>query len=326
MIPNARNLAALLVLASAASLSHGQSGPDGYPTKAVRLIVPAAAGSLTDPVARIIAQDMGSRTRQNWIVENRPGAGGIVGTEAAARAAADGYTLMLTANNFIITPSLYRNVPYKVPGDFSLIGLVGRGDNLLVASSASNIGNIAELVRLAKASSSPMQYTSPLIGSAAHLTVELFKRDAGIALTHVAYNNAGQGLADTVSGLIPINVMGISTALPYIQSGKLVPLAWTGPRRPAELPQTPTFVEAGFSNVHMGLWFALVGPSGLPEKISAWLTAQLNESLRSASVIERLGAIRIDPLPGPADELVKLVAKELPLYRTLAAETGLKLD
>lgn len=326
MISLARRTVALALLASAAPCAQSQTGPDGYPTKTVRLIVPAAAGSLTDPVARIVAQEMSGRTRQNWVVENRPGAGGIVGTEAAARATPDGYTLMLTANNFIITPSLYRNVPYKVPGDFSMIGLVGRGDNLLVASAASNIGNIAELVRLAKASSSPLQYTSPLIGSAAHLTVELFKRDAGIALTHVAYNNAGQGVADTVSGLIPVNVMGISTALPYIQSGKLVPLAWTGPRRPTELPQTPTFVEAGFSNVHMGLWFALVGPSGLPEKISSWLNAQLNESLRSPAMLERLATVRIDPLPGPVDALVKLVDHELPLYRTLAAETGLKLD
>ena len=303
-----------------------QQGPGGYPTRAVKVIVPAAVGSLTDPVARVVAEDMGRRTGQNWVVENRPGAGGIIGTDATAKATPDGYTLMLTANNFIITPSLYRNVTYKVPGDFSLIGMVGRGDNLLVASAASGMRNIADLVARAKASGTPVNYTSPLIGSAAHLTVELFKRNAGITLNHVAYNNSGQGITDTVAGLIPVNVMGISTALPYIQSGKLVPLAWTGTERAAELPDTPTFVQAGFKDVHLGLWFALVGPAGLPNEMVSWLNAQLNASLRSQAVADRMKSLRIDPLPRSVADLTALVATELPQYQKLAAETGLRLD
>ena len=307
-------------------LAFAQAGPGGYPNRAVKVIVPAAVGSLTDPVARVVAEDMGRRTGQNWVVENRPGAGGIIGTDATAKAAPDGYTLMLTANNFIITPSLYRNVTYKVPADFALIGMVGRGDNLLVASTASGIRNIADLVARAKASSTPINYTSPLIGSAAHLTVELFKRNAGIALNHVAYNNSGQGITDTVAGLIPVNVMGISTALPYIQSGKLVPLAWTGTERAPELPDTPTFVQAGFKDVHMGLWFALVGPAGLPADMVTWLNGQLNASLRSSAVTERLKSLRIDPQPGSIRDLTALVERELPEYQKLAAETGLKLD
>ena len=317
---------ALAVLMSATALAWAQSGPGGFPNRAVRVIVPAAVGSLTDPVARIVAEDMGRRTGQNWVVENRPGAGGIIGTDATAKAAPDGYTLMLTANNFIITPSLYRNVTYKVPGDFALIGMVGRGDNLLVASAASGIRDIADLVARAKASSSPINYTSPLIGSAAHLTVELFKRNAGIALNHVAYNNSGQGVTDTVAGLIPINVMGISTALPYIQSGKLVPLAWTGTQRAPELPDTPTFVQAGFKDVHMGLWFALVGPAGLSADVVNWLNGQLNASLKSAAVVDRMKSLRIDPLPGSVADLTRLIASELPQYQKLAADTGLRLD
>ena len=317
---------ALAVLMSATALAWAQSGPGGFPNRAVRVIVPAAVGSLTDPVARIVAEDMGRRTGQNWVVENRPGAGGIIGTDATAKAAPDGYTLMLTANNFIITPSLYRNVTYKVPADFALIGMVGRGDNLLVASAASGIRDIADLVARAKASGSPINYTSPLIGSAAHLTVELFKRNAGIALNHVAYNNSGQGVTDTVAGLIPINVMGISTALPYIQSGKLVPLAWTGTQRAPELPNTPTFVQAGFKDVHMGLWFALVGPAGLSADVVNWLNGQLNASLKSAAVTDRMKSLRIDPLPGSVADLTSLIASELPQYQKLAAETGLRLE
>jgi tripartite-type tricarboxylate transporter receptor subunit TctC len=303
-----------------------QSGPGGYPNRPVRVIVPAGPGSLTDPVARIVAEDMGRRTGQNWVVENRAGAGGIIGTDTTAKAAPDGYTLMVTANNFIITPSLYRNVTYKVPGDFTLIGMVGRGENLLVASAASGIRDIADLVARATAGRAPINYTSPLIGSAAHLTVELFKRNAGIALNHVAYSNSGQGVTDTVAGLIPVTVMGISTALPYIQSGKLVPLAWTGSQRAPELPNTLTFVEAGFKDVHMGLWFALVGPAGLSPDVGNWLNAQLNASLRSPVVLDRMNLLRITPLPGSVADLTNLIAAELPQYQKLAADTGLRLD
>jgi tripartite-type tricarboxylate transporter receptor subunit TctC len=316
----------LLGLTGSPLLTWAQSGPGGYPQRAVRVIVPAATGSLTDPVARVIAEDMSRRTGQSWVVDNRPGAGGIIGTDATSKAAPDGYTLMLTANNFIITPALYRSVPYKVPGDFTLIGMVGRGDNLLVASEASGIRNISDLVAKAKASSTPLNYTSPLIGSAAHLTVELFKRNAGIELNHVAYKDSGQGTTDTLTGVIPVNVMGISTALPHIRTGKLVPLAWTGTQRVPELPEVPTFVEAGFKDVHMGLWFALVGPARMPADQVAWLNTQLNASLNSPQVIERLKTFRIDPLPGTAAELNSLVGRELPQYFKLAADTGLKLD
>ena len=316
----------LLGLSGSPLLAWAQTGPGGYPQRTVRVIVPAATGSLTDPVARVIAEDMGRRTGQSWVVDNRPGAGGIIGTDATAKAAPDGYTLMLTANNFIITPTLYRNVTYKVPADFSLIGMVGRGDNLLVASAASGIRNIADLVIRAKASATPLNYTSPLIGSAAHLTVELFKRNAGIELNHVAYKDSGQGTTDTLTGTIPVNVMGISTALPHIRTGKLVPLAWTGTQRAPELPEVPTFVEAGFKDVHMGLWFALVGPARMPADQVAWLNAQLNASLNSPQVIERLKGYRIDPLPGTTAELSSLIGRELPQYFKLAADTGLKLD
>lgn len=316
----------LLTLTASPVIAAAQSGPGGYPQRAVRVIVPAATGSLTDPVARVIADEMGRRTGQTWVVDNRPGAGGIIGTEATAKASPDGYTLMLTANNFIITPALYRNVSYRVPGDFSLIGLVGRGDNLLVASSASGIRNMADLVARAKASPAPLNYTSPLIGSAAHLTVELFKRNAGIDLNHVAYKDSGQGTTDTLTGIIPINVMGISTALPHIRAGKLVPLAWTGTQRAPELPEVPTFVEAGFKDVHMGLWFALVGPARMPADQVNWLNAQLNAALAAPAVVERLKALRIDPLPGTVAQAVAVVSNEMPAYQKLAADTGLKLD
>jgi len=320
---------ARIALAATALLSPlvWAQGPGGYPARPVRLIVPAAAGSLTDPVARVVADEMSRRTGQPWVVDNRPGAGGIIGSDAVAKAASDGYTLLFTANNFIITPSLYGNVPYKVLTDFSPVAMVGRADNLLVASSASGIRNVHELVARAKAGGdAPLVYTSPLLGSAAHLTVELFKRNAGIRLDHVAYKDAGQGTTDTLTGQIPVNVMGLATALPYIRAGKLVPLAWTGATRVPELPETPTFVEAGFKDVHLGLWFAVLGPARLPADVTTWLNQQVNAALASPQVQERLQTLRVVPQPGTVQQLAQTLAAELPVYARLAADTGIKLD
>lgn len=318
---------ALAALAVLPVLALAQSGPGSYPNRPVRLIVPAAPGSLTDPVARLVADDLGRRTGQNWVVENRAGAGGIIGTDAVAKAMPDGYTLLLTANNFIITPSLYRGtVPYKVAEDFTPIGTVARGDNLLVAASASGIRNIGELVALAKKTPGGLNFTSPLLGSAAHLTVELFKRVAGIELTHVAYKDATQGTSDTLTGRIPVNIMGVSTALPHIKAGRLVPLAWTGPKRVPSLPDTPTFVEAGFKEVHLGLWFGYFGPAKMSPDIVNYLNTQLNQALKAPAVVEKFGGTGVEPLFGNAAALGQLVASELPVYARIAADTGLKLD
>ena len=290
------------------------------------MIVPAATGSLTDPVARVIADEMSRRTGQSWVIDNRPGAGGIIGTDATAKATADGYTLMVTANNFIITPSLYSKVPYRIPEDFASIGLIGRADNLLVASTTVGIRSVADLVAKSKAAAKPLEYTSPLLGSAAHLTVELFKKSAGINLEHVPYKDSGQGTTDTLAGRIAVNIMGISTALPHIRAGRLAPLAWTGATRAPELPDTPTFVEAGYKDVHLGLWFGLVGPAKMPPDVVAYLNQQLNAALASPATLERLQNFRIAPLPGSMQAMNQLIAGEMPVYTKLAADTGLKLD
>ena len=290
------------------------------------MIVPAATGSLTDPVARVIADEMSRRTGQSWVIDNRPGAGGIIGTDATAKATADGYTLMVTANNFIITPSLYSKVPYRIPEDFASIGLIGRADNLLVASTTVGIRSVADLVAKSKAAAKPLEYTSPLLGSAAHLTVELFKKSAGINLEHVPYKDSGQGTTDTLAGRIAVNIMGISTALPHIRAGRLAPRAWTGATRAPELPDTPTFVEAGYKDVHLGLWFGLVGPAKMPPDVVAYLNQQLNAALASPATLERLQNFRIAPLPGSMQAMNQLIAGEMPVYTKLAADTGLKLD
>ncbi len=321
----ARLTACGALLASFAAFAQG--GPGGYPSKPVRVIVPAAAGSLTDPVARIITEELARRTNQSWVIDNRPGAGGMIGAEAAARSPADGYTLLFSANALIITPSLYPNTTrYKVAEDFTPISLAARADNLLVASSATGVKNIKELVEHAKKTPGGLNYTSPLIGSAAHLTVELFRTTAGIPLNHVAYKDASQGTTDTLSGRIAVNIMGISTALPHIRAGKIVPLAWTGSRRAAQLPDTPTFAEAGYPQVHLGLWFGYFGPAKLPADIAAYLNQQINAALKAPEVTGKLAGMSIEPAGSTAQALAELIAREQPIYAKVVAAAGIKLD
>lgn len=309
-----------------ASTAAAQSGPGGYPNRPVKLVVPAAQGSLTDPVARVIADAMKARTGQPWIVENRPGAGGIIGSEAVARSEPDGYTLLFTANNFLISPAMYKNVPYKVQESFSPIAMIARADNLLVSNADAGFKTLADLVAAAKKSQSGIDYTSPLIGSAAHLTVELFKREAAIPLNHVPYKDSSQGMSDTLAGRIPVNIMGKSTALQYIQTNKLTGLAYTGVKRAPELPDVPTFAEAGYPGVHLGLWFALFGPANMPAAQVDYLSREIAEALKSPEVIKRFADLGVDPLDGGTKTLSDAVTREEPIYRKVVAEAGISAD
>ena len=320
-----RRLSAVL-LGVACTWAMAQQGPGGYPDKPVRLVVPAAPGSLTDPVARVIADEMKRRTGQAWTVDNRPGAGGIIGSDVVARSAPDGYTLLLSANNLLISPAMYRSVPYKVSEAFTPIGLVARADNLLVASSKTGWRSLADLVAATKRSPTGTDYTSPLIGSAAHLTVELFRSEAAIALNHIPYKDAGQGTADTLAGRIPVNIMGKSTALPFIRKGELVGLAFTGGKRAPELPEVPTFAEAGYPKVHLGLWFGLLGPAKMAPAQVDYLSRELAAALRSPEVLQRFAALGVDALDGQPRTLAETMAREEPVYRKVVTDAGIKAD
>jgi len=319
-----RPLCGLLVLSATAALA--ESGPGGYPSRPVRMVVPAASGSLTDPIARVVAEEMKRRTGQPWIVENRPGAGGIIGSEAVTRSAPDGYTLLFTANNLLISPAMYKNVPYKVREAFAPIGMVARADNLLVASAAAGYLKLADLVAAAKKRPTGVDYTSPLIGSAAHLTVELFKRVADIPLNHVPYKDSSQGTSDTLAGRVAVNIMGKATAIPYINTKQLVPLAFTGSARAPELPNVPTFAEAGYPQVHLGLWFALLGPAKMPADQVAYLSGELAAALKAPELIKRFADLGVDPLGGGSKVLAETMEREEPIYRKVVMEAGIHAD
>lgn len=313
------------MLVAGAALAQG--GPGGYPTKPVRVVIPAAAGSLTDPVGRIVTEELARRTGQAWVIDNRPGAGGMIGSENVARSAADGYSLLFTANNFIITPSLYpTTIRYKVTEDFTPIGLVGRADNLLVASAAAGVKNIQELVAAARRAPvgprlhvaaarvcrAPHGGTVPKQRRHQAESHRLQGRDAG-DVGHALRTDSGQHHGDI-------------DRTAYIRAGKLVPLAWTGPKRASQLPDTPTFVEAGFKDVHLGLWFGYFGPAKMPAAQVGWLNQQIAAALKHPATVEKLAGIGIEPIIASADALGEMVAREQPVYAKVVADAGLKLE
>ena len=191
---------------------------------------------------------------------------------------------------------------------------------------ASGLRSLQDLVATAKATPGGLDYTSPLIGSAAHLTVELFRTTAALPLNHIPHKDAGQGTADTLAGRIPINIMGKSTALPFIRKGDLVPLAFTGAARAPELPNVPTFAEAGYPKVHLGLWFGLFGPARMSPAQVDYLSRELAAALKSPEVVKRLADLGVDPLDGATKALADAVQREEPIYRKVVNDAGIKLD
>jgi tripartite-type tricarboxylate transporter receptor subunit TctC len=317
-------LVAAFVLAVQAAPSWSQGA---YPSRPVRAIVPAGPGSLADILMRTVGEELARRTGQPWVVDNRPGAGGTIGAAAVAKSPADGYTLLFSANNLIITPAMYgARLPYRVPEDFTPITLVASADNLLVAAPNANMRNVGDLVSAARAPSGGVDYSSPLVGSAAHLTVELFKNAARIRLNHVAFKDAQQAVSETVAGRVPVTITGITQALPHIRAGRLVPLAVTGAKRATALPDTPTFVESGYPEVDLALWFALFAPAKMPNAVITMLNREVNQALKTPAVAERLAALGFEPRGGSAESLETLMKREQPVYARLVNDAGIKAD
>ena len=311
--------AALLIAASGAA--HAQS----WPSRPIKVVVPAGPGGAADVLARALGDQMGPAMGTSFVIENRGGAGGIIGTDAVAKAPADGYTVLLSSNTFVIAPSLYK-VPFDIHRDFAPVGMVASAPNLLVANAELGVRTVADLVAKAKATPGGLSYGSPAVGSAAHLTVELLGRKTGMPLAHVPFKGPQQAMTETLAGRVPITIAGVSNALPHLKSGKLVALAVTGAKRSPLVPDVPTFAEAGVAGVDVTLWFAMLAPAGTPPDVLARLNTELNAALASPAVAERLGKLGFDPLPGPPAALADTIRREEPVYAGIVKEAGIKVE
>jgi tripartite-type tricarboxylate transporter receptor subunit TctC len=314
-----------LAAALATGLTSAAMG-EGYPNKPVRLIVPFAAGGTTDTIGRVLARDLGDRLGQQVLVENRGGGGGTVGSEAAARAQADGYTLLLgSAESFGMTDEVAKRLNYNPEKDLAPIIMVSRAPNTFTVHPRVNVSSIKELVDYARANPGKLRYGSPGIGSNPHLIGELFKARFKIDIQHVPYKGGGAGIIDALSGEIEMIVTGVNTAAPRVKSGQLRSLAMTGGTRSPLLPDVPTMAEVGVNDFVLGALFGVFAPAGTPRETIARVQKEVAVITKTPAFRSRLievGQEPTEPLAGEA--FGRYMQNEVKRWRELARMAGVK--
>jgi tripartite-type tricarboxylate transporter receptor subunit TctC len=316
-------LVAALVLAVAAPLVVAQS----YPAKAVRVVAGFPPGGAADLLARVVADKLSVAMGHPFVVENRPGAGGTIGADAVAKAAPDGYTLLLgvTASQ-TIAPSIYKSLAYDPARDFKPVALVATIPVVLVVHPSVPAQNARELVAIAKAAAAPMQYASSGSGSIPHLAGELFQLSQGVKLQHVPYKGAPLAMSDLLAGRVQLMFDNLPTVLPHIRSGKMRALAVAGNRRARALPDLPTLAEAGVPNVDVGSWFGVLAPAGTPDAIVAALSREIARAVSADDAKGRMDAMGAEPAYLPPEEFARLIRAETEKWAKLVKATGAQAD
>jgi tripartite-type tricarboxylate transporter receptor subunit TctC len=297
-----------------------------WPTKPLRAIVPIAAGSLSDIVPRVVFEQLSIRLGQSIVVENRPGAGGTIGANLVAKAAPDGYTLLVHSSAHTIAPSLHANLGYDPARDFAAVAPLGVTPFVLVAPPARGYGTIRDLVSAAKAKPGAFNFASPGVGTASHLSAERFRFSAGVEAVHVPFKGGPEAMANVIAGRIDFFFMALGAALPNIRDGKLSALAVNGARRSTALPDVPTTSEAGFANTEYPTWFALFLPAGASREIVDKLHRETLAALQEPRVRERLAELGVEPMVMTPRELDVYVEKQIAADALLVRAIGLKTE
>ena len=318
----------ILVACAAALLSVAADGrADTYPSKPIRLIVPYPPGSGTDIVARLLGQKLTESWSQQVVVDNRPGAGAIIGAEAAAKAPADGYTLLMgDVGPLTINPALYAKLPYDPAKDFAPVSQVAFLPFLLVVHPSVQADSLENLVALAKAKPGEFNYASVGNGSAVHLATELLKTEAGIDIVHVPYKGSAPALADLVGGRVSMMLVNVLSALPYVKSGQLRALAIATAQRSAALPDLPTVAEADMPGFVAGAWFGILVPAGTPPEIIGKLNAEIVRVLRLPDVIDRLASQGAEAIGDTPEQFAGHIRRETAKWAKVVKDSGAKID
>jgi tripartite-type tricarboxylate transporter receptor subunit TctC len=293
-----------------------------YPVKPVRIIVPAVPGGGTDILARLLSPRLTTLLGQSIIVDNRAGASTNIGAEFVARAAPDGYTVLIATTPHAVNPSLFRKLPFDPINDFTMISQLALTQTVLVVHPSLPVRNVKELVALAKAR--PGQLTSATSGGTSQfLAVEMLKAMAGIDVLNIPYKGAGAALNDTVAGHVQFQVNTLLAALPFIQSGRLRAIAVCGAKRAASLPDVPTVGETikGFESSG---WYALLGPAGMPREPVSKLHDAFSKALHTPEITRRLGELGVEVVAGSPDELTKLMPREITKWAAVVKASGAK--
>ncbi len=317
-----RRSLAIVVIGFHGALLAESAGAQGFPAKAIRIIVPFAAGGSTDVIARVVGQKMADGLGQQVVIDNRPGAASSLGTEIAARAAPDGYTLLMGTPGLTINPNLYAGVNFHPVRDFTPISLMASVPLVLVVHPSLPVQNVRQLVSLAKARPGALNYASN--GSSTHLTAELFMQQAGISMVHVPYKGSAPATNDLIAGQVQVAMDNILSALPHVKAGKLRALAVTSAKRAVSAPQTPALAEVGFANFDASSWFGLLAPANVHRDVVVQLSVTVQKVLQNNEVRERLSNIGADTVGGTPEQFSAFIANEYERWSRLIRERRIK--
>lgn len=315
---------AIAIVALSSRITHA----DDYPAKPVRFIVPFAPGGPVDMLARLVGREMSASLGQQVVIDNRPGANGIIGTDIVAKAAPNGYTILMgNVGPIAVNVSLYKGLPYDPLKDFSPVSMVARSPLILVSNPALPVRSVNELIRLAKSRPGQLTYGTAGAGSGTHLSMELFKAMAGIAgIEHIPYKGIAPALSDLMAGQIPLVMSNIVPVQPLVKAARLRGLAVTSKQRSPALPEVPTMIEAGLPGFEAIVWFGVLVPADTPKEIVARLNQEIGRALSLPKIAEQLSAIGSEVWPMTPEEFTVYIKAEIEKWRKVVRNAKVSLD
>jgi tripartite-type tricarboxylate transporter receptor subunit TctC len=298
-----------------------------YPDKPIRLVVPFAAGGVTDTSGRVVAEALSRRLGQPIVIENKPGASGNIGTQLVASAPPDGYTLVLGFDGtLVINPHVFSNFTFDVTTELAPIGKIGDATLIIVAHPSFPAKTLQELIAHSKTQPGGISYGTSGVGGTPHIAGELLKQRTGANLTHVPYKGGGQAMTDALGGQIPIVYTAVAGAYTHLKSGRLIPIAVSSQTRAPSLPDVPTFIESGISDFEVSSWVAVLAPAKTPRAIVEKLNRELNAVLTSPETVEKLSTLGIVATPGTPEKLAEQIRNDLAKYGKVVKAAGIKAE
>jgi tripartite-type tricarboxylate transporter receptor subunit TctC len=313
-----------MILLGAALLVPSTAGAQSYPSKPIRIVLPYVPGGIIDTAGRNLALRLGETIGQSVVAENRPGAGGMVGADAVARSAPDGYTILLTDPALVSNPTLQADVPYDLFKQLQTVSIIGSSPAVIVASPSLPFTNFAEFIAYAKANPGKLNFASAGIGTAPHLAGEMIKLRTGIEMTHVPYRGIGAAYPDVMSGKVQLAFSSIAGAVPFTADNRVRPIATTGPTRSPVYPDVPTVAESGLPGFEVDLWIGIYAPAGLPPAVLAKLNGEINKALQQGELKAAFAKIGITPRGTSPEEGAAFTRSEYEKWKKVIVEGKIK--
>jgi tripartite-type tricarboxylate transporter receptor subunit TctC len=318
--------ASIVMLFVAQTTATAAADADRYPEKPIRIVVGFTPGGGPDITARYIAQKLGESWKQPVVVDNRPGAGGIIAAKTVASANTDGYTLLSVSSAHAVAPAIYDKLPYDTLRDFNGITLTASGPTLLIVSPALKVKTVSDLIALAKSKPGQFNFSSAGVGSGTHFAAELFKSMAAIDVVHIPFKGIPEALTETMTGRVQFFFSPFASAIGLVKEGKARAIAVTGAKRMAQAPELPTVAESGLPGYRWDFWYGLLAPAKTPRTIVAKLNLEITRILSDPALRQRWASLGIEPTPGSSDAFNKLIVSEIAAFTKIARASNIKAN